>query len=136
ALAERVADRHIYEAQLRIDRRGLPNAAAVALAAHPGRPGNVPALILLILRDRVELPLHLAGLGVDRQDVPARNMALTARAADVERAVVELRRGREPVAHADRRLRVGIAWRQDVHDHARLTVLAEALQRRAGLGVE
>ena len=72
-------------------------------------PGDVPALIVLVLRNRVEVPEHLAGLRVDREHVAAGNVALAARAADVDDAVVDLRRGREPVAQADRRLDVGIA---------------------------
>ena len=91
--------------ELGIDRRRFPDAAAVALAADPGRTGDLPALILLVLRNGVEVPQHLAGLGVDRQHVAAGNVALAAGAADVEHAVVDLRRRREPVAQADRRLR-------------------------------
>ena len=46
AVAERIADGHVEHAELRIDRRGFPDAAAVALAADPRRSRNVPALIL------------------------------------------------------------------------------------------
>src|SRR5213079_3346986 len=57
-VAEWVADRDVDQAEFRIDRRRLPDAAAVALAAHPGRAGDRPALILVVLRDRVEVPEH------------------------------------------------------------------------------
>ena len=88
AVAERIADRDVEQSQLRIDRRRFPDAAAVAFAADPRRAGDLPALILLVLRDRVEVPEDLAGLGVDREHVAARNVALASRAADVEHAVV------------------------------------------------
>ena len=114
----------------------LPDAAAVAFAADPGRTGNLPALILLVLRNGVEVPEHLAGLRIHREHVAAGDVTLAARAADIEHAVVDLRRRREPVAHADRRLDVGVALVQNVEDDARLAVLAERRDRLAGLRIE
>ena len=136
AVAERIADRDVEQPERRIDRRRFPDAAAVALAADPGRTGDVPALIFFVLRNGVEVPEDLAGLGVDRQHMAAGNVALAARAADVEHAVVDLRRGREPVAEADRAFTSGIALLEHVEDDAGLAVLAESLDRLAGLGVE
>ena len=136
AVAERIADGDVDQPELGIDRRRLPDAAAVALAADPGRAGDVPALIPSVLRNGVEVPEHLAGLRVDRQHVTAGNVALAARAADVDHAVVNLRRGREPVAERDRRRDVGIALLDHVEDDAGLAVLAEGLDRLAGLRVE
>ena len=99
-------------------------------------PAIVPALIARVLRDGVEHPLHLAGLRVDREDVPAGYVALAARAADVDHAVVHLRRAGEPVAHADRRGDLRIAFLQHVEDDVRLAVGAEGRDRLAGFRVE
>src|SRR5436190_13480292 len=92
AVAVGIADRDVHEAERRIDRGRFPNAAAVALAADPRRPRDVPALILLVLRHGVEDPEDLAGLGVHREHMAAGNVALAAGAADVDDAVVDLRR--------------------------------------------
>ena len=99
-------------------------------------PAIVPALILFVLRNGVEVPEDLAGFRVDGQHVAAGNMALASRAADVEHAVVHLRRRREPVAEADGRLDVRVSRLEHVQDHAGLAVLAEAWNRLPGLGVE
>ena len=88
------------------------------------------------LRNRVEVPDHLAGRGIHRQHVAARDQALAARRADVDDAVVDLRRGGEPVAHRDGGLHVRVAQPQHVEDDAGLAVVAEGLDRLAGLGVE
>ena len=50
------ADCRVQHAELRIDRHRLPDAAAVSLAPDPGRPRDIPALILFVLRNRVEVP--------------------------------------------------------------------------------
>src|SRR5262245_16431912 len=86
-VAERIADRDVKQSQLGIDRRCLPDAAAVALATYPRRSGDLPTLILLVLRNRVEMPEHLARLRVDSEHVAARDVALAPRAADIEHAV-------------------------------------------------
>src|SRR5689334_7175758 len=98
AVAIRIADGDIHEAKRWIDRRRFPDAAAVALAADPRRPGDVPTLIHFVLRPSVEHPEDFAGLCVHREHVASRNMALAAGAADVNDAVVDLRCRREPVA--------------------------------------
>ena len=87
-------------------------------------------------RDRVEVPDHLARRRVHREHVPAGNEALAARRSHVDDPVVDLRRGGEPVAHRDGGLDIGIAQTQHVEDDARLAVVAEGLDRLAGLGVE
>src|SRR5439155_6019440 len=97
AIPERIPDGHVEQPELRVDRCRFPDAAAVALAADPRRTGHVPSLIPLILGNRVEVPPHLACLRVDREHVAPGNVALAARASDVEDAVEILRRGREPV---------------------------------------
>ena len=136
AVAERVADGDVEQAELRIERRGLPDAAAVADAADPGRARDVPALVVLVLRDRVEVPDHLAGRRIHGQHVAARNQALAAGRPHVDHAVVDLRRGGEPVAHGDGGLDVRVPEAQHVQDDAGLPVVAEGLDRLAGRGVE
>ena len=136
AVAEWIADRHVEQSQLGIDGRRLPDAAAIALAADPGRAGDLPALILFVLRNRVEVPEDLAGLGIDGQHVAAGNVALASRAADVEHAVVHLRRGREPIPQADGGLHLRVSRLEHVEDHAGLAVVAEAWNRLPCLGVE
>src|SRR4029077_8222554 len=108
-----------------INRRRLPDAASVPLAAHPAWARHVPALILLVLWDRVEVPEDLAGFRVDREDVAPGDVALAARAPDVQDAFVELRRRREPVTHADGRLHFAVALVQHVEDDAGLALPAE-----------
>ena len=125
AVAERVRNGHIQQTELGIDRRRFPDAAAVALAAHPGGARDVPALIFFILWDRVEVPEHLACFRVDREHMAARDVAFAAGAADINHAVVVLRRRGEPVAQADRRFHFGESLVDDVEDHARLAALAE-----------
>ena len=136
AVAEGVPDRGVEQAELGVDGRRLPDAPAVAPAADPGRAGDVPALVVLVLRNGVEVPDDLAGLRVDGEHVAARDHALAAGRADVEDAVVDLRGAREPVTHGDGRLHVGVAQPEHVEDDAGLPVLAEALDGLAGLGVE
>src|SRR5262249_40498066 len=134
--AERIADRHVDQPQLWIDDGGFPNPTTVALTANPCRARRLPALILCVLRNRVEVPLDLAGFRVDREHMAARNVTLASPAADVQRAVVILRRRGEPISHADGRFDVGVTRRQYVHDYARLAVFAEALERCSRLRVE
>src|SRR5262249_46779140 len=129
AVAERIADGDVEEAELGIDRRRFPDAAAVALAADPCRPRDRPALIVLVLRDRVEVPQRFPALRVDGKDVAARDVALAARAADVYHAVVDLRRGREPVAERDRRRHLRKPLPDDIENDARLSVPAERRDR-------
>src|SRR6185295_11042 len=124
----------------------FPDPAAIALAADPRRTGDLPALILVVLWNGVEVPEDLPRSGIDRQDVTAGNVALASCAADVEHAVVHLRGGREPVAKADGRRHLGKSRFEDVEDDAGLAVLAEGRHRlprprvereqeRAGRGV-
>ena len=136
AVAKRVADRDVEQAQLGIDRRRLPDAAAVSAAADPGRTGDVPPLVVLVLRNGVEVPEHLAGLGVDRHHVTARNHALAAGRAHIQDALVDLRRAGEPVAHRDRGLGLRKSKTEDVQDDAGLAVVSKVPDRLAGLGVE
>src|SRR5262249_24373686 len=136
AVAEWIADRNVDPSEFRVDGRRLPDAAAVALAAHPRRPGDVPALIARILRNRVEVPRHLPRLRVDGKDVAAGDVAPAARAADVDHAVVVLGRGREPVAERDRRGHVRVPLLDHIENHARLAAFAEGLDRLAAPRVE
>ncbi len=66
----------------------------------------------------------------------ARDVAFAARAADVNDAVVHLRRAREPVAHADRRRDLRVALFQDVEDDVGLPVGAEGRDRLAALRIQ
>jgi hypothetical protein len=93
-------------------------------------------LIHFILGNGVETPLDLARLCIDGQHIATRNVTLASRAADVERAVVILRGGREPVANADGSLHVLVSWGEHVHDDARLAVLAKGLNGFAALRVK
>src|SRR5205823_12085035 len=129
AVTERIADRHVEHPELRINRRRFPDAAPIALPANPGRARRVPALILLVLWNGVEVPEHLSRFRVHREHVAAGDMALAACAPDVQNAVEVLRRRREPVAHADRRPDVGVALVQHVEDDAGLALLPERRNR-------
>ncbi len=60
------------------------------------------------------MPDDLPRLGIDRQDMPPRDVALAPGAADIQDAVVDLRGGGEPVPHGDRRFDVGIAETEHV----------------------
>src|SRR5207249_9431973 len=91
---------------------------------------------LVVLRNGVEMPGYFSRLAVDRQDVTAGDVTLAPSAADVEHPVVELRRGREPVPHADGRFHLRVSRGEHVENHARLTVLAEASNWLPGLRVE
>src|SRR5205823_240926 len=100
---EWIRDRRVEDAELRIDRHRFPDAAAVSLTADPGGPRDIPALIFFVLRNRIEVPENFSGFRIDGEHVTAGNMAFAAGAANVEHAVVVLRRRREPVAKCDRR---------------------------------
>src|SRR5215831_480909 len=109
AVAEWIADSHVQQAQLWIDRGRFPDSAAVALATDPGRTGDFPALIPFVLRHGVEVPEDFAGFRIDCENMPTGNVALAPCTADVEDSVVHLRRRGEPVAKADCGLHVRIS---------------------------
>src|SRR5439155_17883795 len=102
----------------------------------PCRSGDVPALVLLVLRNRVEVPQDLSGFRIDGDHVAAGNMALTARRADVDDPVIDLRRRRKPVAQADGGGHIRIPLPDDIEDDARLAVVAEPGDGLARSGVE
>src|SRR5215471_1239209 len=83
AVAKGVADSHIEEAEIGINRRRFPHAAAVALTAHPCWAGNIPTLVFFVLRNRVEVPEHLACLCIDCKHMSTRDVAFAACRADV-----------------------------------------------------
>src|SRR5262245_10476531 len=136
AVAERIPHWHVEQPELRIDGGRFPDPASVSLAANPRGTRNVPALIPFVLGNRVETPFDLSGLGVNGQHVAAGNVTLASSTADVERAVVILRRGREPVSDADRGFDVLVSSGQHVHEDARLSALAEALNGLPALRVK
>ncbi len=98
-----LAGREIDEAEIRIDRRCLPNIGATLF---PGvgfdgigivglRPGV--GAELAGGRDGPEAPFFLAGLGVERREEAAR-LPISAGNAGIDHAVVEQRRGGDGVA--------------------------------------
>src|SRR6185503_11101953 len=107
-----------------------------AFAAYPGWAGNVPALIFFVLWNRVEVPKNFACSGIHCQNVAAWNVALAARAADVDHAVIDLWGRCEPISETDGVFHVGITLLNDVKDNAGLTVLPESGNRFAGFRVE
>src|SRR5262245_14873778 len=91
-VAERVCHAHLQQAEFGIDLWLFPDSTAVSFAADPRRACNVPALILFVLRDCVEMPEHLACFRINCEYVATWNVAFAARRTDIEHAVVELRR--------------------------------------------
>src|SRR5262245_18679507 len=147
AVAEGVCDGHVEEAEIGINRRRFPDAAAMALTAHPCWAGNIPTLIFFVLRNRVEVPEHLACLCVDCKHMTTRDVAFAARRADVNHALVILWRRGEPVAESNRRLHLGESPPDHIEDDACLPVFAESWdrfscfcvereQKRSGCGVD
>ena len=136
AVTERVADGDVEHAELGIDRRGLPDPPALASSANPGRTGNLPPLIGFVLRNRVEVPDDLSGLGINREDMTARNEALATGRADVDHTVVDLGCRREPVPHRYCRFDIRVSLPEHIQDRTRLSVVAESLDRFTRRGVE
>lgn len=87
-----IADAEVCEAQLRIDRRGHPHAAAARLPVLVIlRPGLVTFMALV--GNDVEGPLLLAGLGVQPDDAPAQPEVAVRHAGNEHAVRVGRRRG-------------------------------------------
>ena len=85
--------------------------------------------IAFVLRNRVEVPDDFTGLGINREDMTARNETLATGRADVDHAVVDLGCRREPVPHRDCRFDIRVSLPEHIQDRARLSVVAESLDR-------
>ena len=138
-VGRRVAGVDVDHAEVRVDRGLRPDAAAGPRAVAPGVPGDLPALVLRALRNRVEHPPDGPGGGVGGDDQPARDVSLGQRRGHVQRAVVVGGRGGDAVADLDRvegrRIVVGVLHLQRVADDRQHAPVAERLDGGAGAGV-
>ena len=123
AVAERIPDRDVEQAQLGIDRRRLPDSAAVSFTADPCGTGDLPALIFSSCGTVLKCQRTFPDFASTANMCPP-GMWFSLRVPDVEHAVMDLR----AVVNYSMLMAVfvRVSRLQHIQDDAGLTVVAKA----------